>query len=416
MRVRGRRVPVTRDDDRSGERRRWFLLAVATVGQIGMAAIRLGVLALMPFIRQDLALDRTQIGFITTILNAGGAAAGIPAGKAVDRFGERLVIGYGAIGSGLVILAVSLTQNFAALLLILTATGLLTTAAAPAGGKIVTRWFRDSERATAMGIRQTGVPLGGAIAAVALPPIALLTSWQTALSVAGLCAIVIGVAALRLYREPADTTHYEGHGPRPSVAALLARPDIRAVMVYSFLFGAGQWSYLTYLTLYLTEEIKLSVILAGTLLGVAQLCGTAGRIGWGVVSDRFFRGHRKPALLLVGGLAVLMTLAMTLMSPHTPFVVIAGITGLLGLSLQGWNGLVHTFASELAGARVAGLAVGMANSIGFVGVMLLPPVFGAVVDWTGSYRAAWVMVTVLLLVPLGLLVYVKETNGGGSAP
>lgn len=401
---------MTGDDNaaRAGAHKRWFLLAVATVAQISMAAIRLGVLALIPFIRQDLALDRTQIGLISTILNAGGAAAGIPAGKAVDRFGERLVIGLGAVGSGIVILGVGITQSLTVLFLVLIATGLLTTAAAPAGGKIVVRWFSGSERATAMGIRQTGVPLGGAIAAVALPPIAFLTSWQTALSVAGFFAIVIGIAALYLYREPVETRHYEGHGPGAGIKALLARADIRAVLTYSFLFGAGQWCYLTYLTLYLTEAIHTSVIAAGTLLGVAQLCGTAGRVGWGVVSDRFFDGRRKPALLIVGGLAVVMTLAMTLMSPATPFAVIVVITALLGLTLQGWNGLAHTLASELAGARVAGVAVGMTNSIGFVGVMLLPPVFGAVVDWSDSYRAAWLMLTGLLLVPLWALVYVKE--------
>lgn len=401
---------MTSKDDAERLRGRWFLLGVATVTQVSVAAIRFGVLALMPFIRQDLGLDRTQVGFVSAILNAGGAAAGIPAGKAVDRFGERVVIGYGAIASGLVILGVSLAHNFAALLLVLAAAGLLTTTSAPAGGRIVARWFSDAERATAMGIRQTGITIGGALAAVALPPIALLAGWRIALSVAGICAILVGIAALYLYKEPHDSRQHNDRGPHPSVKALFARNDMRAVLAYVFLFGAGQWCYLTYLTLYLTETIELSVVVAGTLLGVAQLCGTVGRIGWGVVSDRVFYGRRKPAMLVVGVVAILMTLAMTLMSPATPFAVIAVVVALLGLSLQGWNGLVHTLGAELAGARVAGVAVGMTNSIGFLGVMLLPPVFGAIVDWTDSYRPAWLMVVGLLAVALGMLVYVKETK------
>lgn len=395
---------------RIGEHRRWFLLGVATVAQVGVAVIRLGIPALIPFIRQDLGLDRTQVGFISSILNAGSAAAGIPTGRTVDRFGERLVLGYGAICSGLVILGVSAASSFAMLLPILVATGLLTTTSVPAGGKVVARWFRNTERGTAMGIRQMGVPLGGAIAAVTLPPLALLTSWQFSLSVAGVCAILIGVAALHLYREPPDAQHGHEHGQRTGVKALLARNDIRAVLIYAFLFGAGQWCYLTYLTLYLTEAINLSVVAAGTLLAVGQICGALGRVGWGLVSDRLFGGQRRPALLVVGVLAMLMTLGMAMMSPNTPFFVIAAIVALLGLSLLGWNGLTHTLASELAGTRVAGVAVGMTNSVGFLGVMLLPPVFGALVDRTESYRAAWLMLTGLLLVAFCTVFFIRESS------
>ncbi len=396
------------DPDTAGRRVRWFLLGLATLAQVSVAAIRLGILALIPFIRQDLSLDRTQVGLISSIMNAGAIAAGIPAGKAVDRYGERLVLGWGGILSGFVILAVLAAPNYAAVLAILLATGLLNTTSVPAGGRIVAKWFRHNERGTAMGIRQTGVPLGGAIAAVALPPLALLAGWRMALGAAGIIAIVVGAAALYLYREPAAVPLAGAGASRVGVRALAARRDMRAVLVYVFLFGAGQWCYLTYLTLYLTEVVHLSVVAAGMLLGLGQLCGTFGRIGWGVVSDRWWDGQRRPVLLLIGGLAVLTTWALASMSAQTPFVLVVAVVALLGLNLQGWNGLSHTLAAELAGPRAAGLAVGMTNSVGFIGVVLLPPVFGAVVDWTESYRAAWLVLTVLLLAALAVLFFVTE--------
>lgn len=398
------------DDGRAGGRGRWFLLGVATVAQVGAAVVRLGIPALMPFIRQDLALDRTQVGFISSILNVGAAASGIPAGKAVDRFGERRVIGYGTIACGLAVLGVSATSNLGWLLLILAAIGLLSTTSVPAGGKVVVRLFRDTERGTAMGIRLMGVSLGGAIAAAALPPLALLTSWQTALGIAGLATIVIGIGALYLYKELPDAASDKAPEARTGVWQLLGRNDIRAVMAYTFLFGGGQWCYLTYLTLHLTESVNVSVVIAGTLLAAGQLCGTFGRIGWGIVSDRLLGGRRRPALLLVGGLAVLMTLGMAALTPSTPFIVTAVIVALLGLSLQGWNALAHALASELAGAHTAGVAVGMNNSIGFLGVILLPPVFGAIADWTDSYQIAWLVLAGVLAVALGTLIGVKESG------
>lgn len=389
-------------------RARWFLLGIATVAQVSVSAIRLGILALMPYIRQDLGLDRAQVGLISSVINAGAVAAGIPAGKAVDRYGERLVIGWGCILSGLVILGVLFARNFPALLVILIATGLLNTSAVPAGGKLVAKWFRNNERGTAMGIRQTGVPLGGAIAAVTLPPLALFIGWRAALAVVGVVAIVIGIGALYVYREPSAAALARPHGARIRVRSLLARNDLRAVLAYVFLFGASQWCFLTYLALYLTEAINLSVVAAGALLGLGQLCGTLGRVGWGLASDRLFGGRRRPALLLVGALAVAATLALALISPGTPIVVIAGIVALLGVNLQGWNGLAHALAAELGGARGAAVALGMTSSVGFIGVVLLPPLFGALVDWAESYRAAWVVLSGLLVAALGALFLVHE--------
>jgi len=393
-------------------RQRWFLLGVATAAQIGASIIRLGIPALMPFIRQDLGLDRIQVGLTSTVLNTGAAAAGIPAGRAVDRFGERRVIGYGTIACGAAILGAGVTSSFALLLLILIVTGFLSTTSVPAGGKVVVRWFGSHERGTAMGIRLTGVSLGGAIAAAALPPLALATSWRSALCLAGAATIVIGIVSLYAYREPPDTRTVEERRPGVGAWALAARGDMRAVNAYTLLFGAGQWCYLTYLTLYLTEAIDMSVVVAGSLLAVGQLCGTFGRIGWGVMSDRLMHGRRRPALALVGTLAVIMTLGMAMLTPHTPFFVVAVIVALLGLSIQGWNGLAHTIASELAGTRDAGVAVGINNSVGFLGVIALPPLFGAVVDWTDSYRAAWVLLAGLLVLALALLIFVREPRRG----
>ena len=382
-----------------GEHKRWFLLGIATVVQISVSVIRLGFPALIPFIRSDLGLDRTQVGFISSILNAGAAVSGIPSGKIVDRLGERHILGYGAICSGLLILSVNAVSNFAMLLPILFVTGVLTTTSVPAGGKVVVRWFSKKQRGTAMGIRQMGIPLGGAVAAITLAPLALLTSWRISLSVAGVCAILIGMAALYLYREPADAQHNHRHEHHhPSVKSLFARSDICAVLIFAFMFGAGQWSFLTYLTLYLTEAINISIIMAAMLLAVGQLCGALGRVGWGLVSDRLFGGQRRPVLMIVGGLAMIMSLGMAMMSPDTPFFVIAVIVAILGFSVQGWNGLTHTLVSELAGVRVAGVAIGMVNSIGFLGVILVPPVFGALVDSTESYQAAWFMMAGLLLI------------------
>jgi MFS transporter, ACS family, hexuronate transporter len=162
--------------------------------------------------------------------------------------------------------------------------------------------------------------------------------------------------------------------------------------------------------LYLVETLGLSLVVAGTMLGGAQLCGAAGRIAWGLVSDRLFQGRRTPALLLVGVIAILATVAVVLTSAQTPPLVIAAIVAILGLTLQGWNGLPHVLAPELAGTRAAGLAVGLVNSAGLAGVIVFPPLFGLLVDATGSYRVAWLAMILLLLAGLSALPWVHRAE------
>ena len=396
--------------DSQQSQRRWFYLLVATLSQISMAVIHLGIPALIPLIQEELGLTRTEVGLLSSILNGGVVVAAIAAGKAADHFGERLIIAYGAMASGLIVMGMNWTTSFATLSAVLLLLGLATATSTPAGSKAVAGWFDESERGTAMGLRQMGIPLGGAIAAMTLPSVALRYGWRLALAFAGLCAIGMGFAALRLYREPPYDLRSVGK-PASGLKDLLQRRDIRAALFYVFILGGSQWCYLTYMELYLSETLGYSVTLAATLLALGQFCGVGGRVFWGFLSDRFFGGRRKPTLLVVGFLAVLMTLWTSLFSPETPHGLVWLVVALLGLTLLGWNGLYLAFVSELAGSRIAGLAIGLSNTGAFLGIVVLPPLFGFLVDETGSYRVAWMALAAVVLAAVAVLPWVKEERG-----
>lgn len=259
-----------------------------------------------------------------------------------------------------------------------------------------------------MGLRQMGVPLGGAIAAVSLPPLALIFGWRFALTVAGVAAIGIGCGAWCLYEEPASAHISTDKGPRVTITDLIFRKELLAILIFGFVLGGGQWCYLTYLELYLAETVHLPITVAATLMGLGQICGAAGRIIWGLLSDRLFWGRRKPALLLVGALAALMSLGISLYSPKTPFWLIVLSIVLLGLSLLGWQGLSFALVSELVESRAAGLAVGLNQTFALLGIMVLPPLFGFFVDLADSYRVAWIGLSSLIFFTLAFFPWVRE--------
>ncbi len=388
-------------------RKRWFILGIATLSQVSVSAIRLGLPALVPFIKEELKLSRTEVGFLSSVLNLGSIAAGIPAGKAADRFGEKLFIGCAAIAAGLIVMGLNWVENYLSLLPALIITGFAAGSSTPAGSKAIAGWFSADERGTAMGVRQMAVPLGGAIAAVSLPPLATDLGWRVAFAVAGAAAVGTGLVAGYFYEEPAGAPVSSKKQP-VGVGDLILRKDILAVLIFAFVLGGGQWCYLTYLELYLTEVVKLPLTIAAALLASGQIFGAAGRIIWGVSSDKLFRGRRKPALLIVGILAALMSLGISLFSPQTPLWLIVLSFALLGLSLLGWQGLSFALISELVESRVAGLAIGLNQSVALSGIMVLPPLFGFFVDLTDSYRGAWIGLSALIVFTLTFFPWIRE--------
>lgn len=389
---------------------RWFYLAIATLSQVSLATIHLGIPTLMPLIQEELRLNLTEVGVLVSVVNLGVVASAVGAGKLADRFGERLVIGYGTIAGGFLILLVHLAASFPTLLSVFLLLGVPMATGTPAGSKAVAGWFRPTERATAMGIRQTGIPLGGTIAALILPSIALASGWRSALSAVGIITIIVGLGVLKLYREPARITVKRESIPVVGIREILRRRDIWAVTLYAATLAGGQWCYLSYIELYLTRDVYFPLVLAAALLAAGQIGGASGRIITGLMSDRLFAGRRRPVMILLGLLAIVMCLGTASFSPSTPKWCVAIIVASLGFATMSWQGLYLTLVAEIVGTRRAGQAIGLTNTVVFSGIVLFPPVFGFIGDATATYRWAWIAAALLIIAPLWLVGRLKEGN------
>lgn len=373
-----------------------------------MSIIHLGIPALAPLIQEELQLTRTEVGLLSTIMNGGVVMAAIAAGKAADFLGERLIIAYGSIAGGLIIMGMNWVGSFATLFPVLLLSGLAIATSTPAGSKAVAGWFPQNERGTAMSLRQMGIPLGGALAAVMLPSVALRLGWRLALAASGLVTIGMGLLALRLYQEPPASSLPKAKASRLGIRELLRRSDILAGIIFVFILAGGQWCTLFYLELYLKEILGFSITLAAGMLALGQISGVGGRIVWGLVSDKLLLSRRRPVLVLVTFLAILTTLGTSQFSPRTPFWVVFIVVALLGLTLLGWNGIYLALLAEQVGIHGAGMAIGLSNTGAFLGIVLLPPIFGFVVDRSHSYRPAWFLLAGMVLIALLALRWLKE--------
>ena len=150
----------------------------------------------------------------------------------------------------------------------------------------------------------------------------------------------------------------------------------------------------TYLVLYLKETLSIPVVIAGTCLMVSQFGTVGGRILWGVVSDRFFGGKRKGTMIIMGVLITVMSVLTIFISPGISRWLIYVIFAAFGFSI-GVQGVHVTFLAELAGKKMAATGVGFGAATSAVGMVVATPIFGYIVDKTGSYNTSWMFLAIL---------------------
>jgi nitrate/nitrite transporter NarK len=260
----------------------------------------------------------------------------------------------------------------------------------------VVDWFPPRQRGVAMGIKQTGLTLGGLAGALVLPPVALAQGWRRALLVAGVLSLISAGLVAVLYRPPAtrETVMPAGRPRLGQVTYFLRRPGILVVFGSGLALSIAQSSVLAYLALYTRDTFAVSSVVAGQFLALATAGGTGGRLAWGAISDRLFGGRRRPGVVINAliGAGAYAGFAAGAWLP-TPLAVVLAL--LAGVGAFGWVGLYFALVAEIGGARHAGLLTGLAVAFSWSGVLVGPPLFGLMVEATGSYTLPWLVLAVI---------------------
>jgi ACS family hexuronate transporter-like MFS transporter len=387
---------------------RWAVLALIMAAQVMANVGPLGIPSIAPLIREDLGLSVTQAGSFLSAYYIGPVLISLPAGWLADRWGVRgaMILGQGLIAVGL--FAAAAAPSFAFLVVILVLSGAGYGVLNPTTTKAGMAWFPPHQRATVVGLKQIGLPGGGALGALMMPPLALAFGWRVA--VAFSAAVVAGLALLTwaLYRDVAEPAPAGPARTRPSFWTVLANRDLWLVGVSTLIFAGVQTVFLSFLVLYLRDVVELPLVVAAKYLVAAQASGVAGRVLFGLLSDRIFGGQRRIVLAIAGLGSIGCAVLLAGIAPGTGPALLVPLAAGIGFFGVGWNGVQHTLMAELAGPRAAGTAVGLGLAISSLGVTVCPPVFGLLVERVGGYGFAWGTLAAGLVGGLLLLIPVRE--------
>jgi predicted MFS family arabinose efflux permease len=387
---------------------RWAVLALIMAAQVMANVGPLGIPSIAPLIREDLGLSVTQAGSFLSAYYIGPVLISLPAGWLADRWGVRgaMILGQGLIAVGL--FAAAAAPSFAFLVVILVLSGAGYGVLNPTTTKAGMAWFPPHQRATVIGLKQIGLPGGGALGALMMPPLALAFGWRVA--VAFSAAVVAGLALLTwaLYRDLPEPAPAGPARTRSSFWTVLANRDLGLVGVSTLIFAGVQTVFLSFLVLYLRDVVELPLVVAAKYLVAAQASGVAGRVLFGLLSDRIFGGQRRIVLAIAGLGSIGCAVLLAGIAPGTGPALLVPLAAGVGFFGVGWNGVQHTLMAELAGPRAAGTAVGLGLAISSLGVTVCPPVFGLLVEQVGGYGFAWGTLAAGMVAALLLLIPVRE--------
>lgn len=381
--------------------RHWVArISILTLAHVAGTVPIVSVMAMAPVIQSELGLSVTEVGLLVSGYYFAQTLGAVPAGGLVDRIGvgRALLTSHVLLIAGA--LAFSRAESFSGAVTATVVMGFGYSIVNPSTATGILTWFSARRRATAMGVKQTGVPVGGVLAA-ANGALVTLFSWQS-IFVAVACLIFVNGLLCLLLVEPLH------RGARPSTAAAIRRmlqvgrvTNIRVLFFANIPWNMGQTNFYAYLTIFMREAAGASQPVAGLVLGLAQLSSALGRIGWGVVSDTLFRGARKWIIVGLCGVSAVLMLAMAAVQPGIGLWLGVVLAFGLGITIASYPTLAQTLAVESVEPGQSGAALGYSLMGTSIGGVVGPPIFGAVVDYTGDFADGWI--TTAIFVALGTL-------------
>ncbi|WP_313550609.1 MFS transporter [Pseudomonas sp.] len=385
-------------------RSRYFIMVLLFVTVVINYLDRSNLSIAAPHLAQDLNIDPVHMGLILSAFGWTYAAMQIPGGWLVDKVSPRVLYPIAIALWSLATIGLGFVGSFIGLVILRLAVGALEAPAYPINNRVVTTWFPEGERATAIGFYTSGQFVGLAFLTPVLIYLQQTFGWHMVFVVTGGIGIVWAAIWYLIYREPKDfkganaaevALIEQGGGlvdlekKNQSRAAfrwtdlwaVLNKRKLWGIYIGQFCLNSTLWFFLTWFPTYLVKYRGMDFIKAGFLASVPFLAAFLGVICSGLLSDWLVRrgvslGMARK-LPIISGLLI-STCIIGANFVDTPALIIACMA--IAFFGNGLASITWSMVSALAPARLLGLTGGMFNFIGNLASISVPIVVGLLVD------------------------------------
>lgn len=377
-------------------------------------------------LRNDLGIDTQQMGWVFSVFGIFYGIVQLPGGVLADKIKSRVLYSIILVLWSLATLAQGFINSLAALVGLRASVGVFEAPSYPINNLVVSRWFPEGERASAIAVYTSGQFLGLAFLMPVLTLIQNAYGWRGLFIISGLVGLVWAIVWYLFYRDPRDHTTVseselqyikEGGGliglkSKKEEKKAFSWSDLKQAFMYrklwgiyigQFCLGAVTWFFLSWFPTYLVEFRGLDFVKSGFYASLPYLAAFVGILLSGFTSD--FLANRgfsveasRKGPIIIGMLLTIFIIGANYTEDTFYIILFLAIAGFgMGLASIGW-----VFISLIAPKEYLGMVGGAFNFIGLFSVFV-PAIIGYLVS-DGNFNPALVFIAIVSLI--GVLTYI----------
>jgi len=368
-------------------RRNFGILAGGFLAFFSLNILNTSYSIVMALIKADLALTYTMSGALTSVYFVGYAIGQVPWGALADRIGSRRVMVASILGIAVSTILFGFAQGFWQAALARLVAGLLGAGVFVPGVRLVSGWFPQEERGTALGILSIGGSVGLISSSTLSPYIATIIGWRGTIMGIGLLGLTLTAVRWVTLK---DNEAEERTGGDGDLRDVLTDRSFWALGAIQMARLGANYVFIAWLPLLLQEEFGMTIVAAGAAFSLFNVAGMVANPLGGILSDRL--GERIVLLVSFAVLAV-SSVAFTRVKGGLPMYLVILV---IGWFINFVRSPSFALIPRLYGVERAGRISGLQNTFASIGALILPFLIGYIRDATGSYWAGWIALALVL--------------------
>lgn len=372
---------------------RLFLLATLTGGHMAIHWFQQLFPVILPELKADLRLNDLQVGSLSTAREALGGILALPSGFLADTCRRQMasILAAALACSGLAYLLAGLSAAYVWVLCAMAMVGVGTALWHPAANASLSLRFPE-RRGTALAVHGVGASVGDTVGPLTVGVLLLVLSWRQLLQLHILPALMLTAV---LWRGLDGLYSQEGHRPSlrvyvKEVQALLKQTNVLVYILASGLMGMGRLSVLTFLPIYVREQLGYSTVSLGFHVMLLYMMGMVSQPVMGLLSDTFGR-----KAILVPGMACLGLLYFALAVAGSG-VQLGLVIAAIGLFFYGLGNITMAGVMDMAGSGVQATSWGLMSVLSHL-LTIPSPMIAALLVSRFGVKAAFLYASALLL-------------------
>lgn len=368
----------------------------------------------LPFIGNDLHLDKTIQGSIISAFFIGYALFQIPGGYLADKFGPRKVMAFAIIWWSIFTFLTGLIYLLPLMLLVRFLFGAGEGSFPASSWKVIATYFPSKQRGRATAIQSSVNTLGPAISVLVAATIIEWLGWREVFVILSIPGIILGWLIYKFVRnDPAENKIISADElqelvddrnndekniifqDKPfSLVEVLKIPVLWKLSLVWFLFDITFWGFTTWLPSYLLEARNLSLSKTGIWAAIPFLFGALGTLTGGYFADKFEKQLKYVYGLtaIISGAFLFLMFQVEDLSAAITFQCISAFFMFVAFAIF-WGMLMH-----LIPTAIMGKASSIVNFGGQVAGVISPFIIGFLIDQaSGGYNNAFLFMVIALI-------------------